>query len=103
MGVAQALDIRPSDEVPTRSLHIITTLCILAVVGCSGNQQKLEECMNSAAITYLNVSDYSSAALGCASKAQAEKPGSGAACAEFDQRAKCDRLEAEERCVKLYK
>ena len=54
---------------------IIAALCALAIAGCGGNQQKLETCMAEAAKTFYLI----------------------------HEAGKRDRLEAEERCVKLYK
>lgn len=54
---------------------IVTLICTLALAGCGGNQQKLEECMAEAA--YMNY--------------------------KVHEAGKQERREAEDRCVKLYK
>lgn len=54
---------------------IVTLICAMTLAGCSGNQQKLEECMAQAAYTNYKV----------------------------HEAGKQERREAEDRCVKLYK
>lgn len=79
---------------------ILTTLCCaLALVGCSGNQQKLEECFDKAAEKLQFFRNSSAAAeLNCLGTGS-----STPACIDFEQMVRQQRLEDEERCVKLYK
>jgi hypothetical protein len=78
---------------------LLTTLYALTLVGCNdGKQQKLEDCMAQAAFKFKYVREGMSSELGCA------KPDAPvAACENMNARAKRDRLEDEDRCVKLYK
>jgi len=76
---------------------------LLAVSGCSGNQQKLEKCMEDAGVVQRVSGTADLQRLGCAGAAYGQSPDKRAECVAAVNAHKVWRLEEEERCVKLYK
>lgn len=77
---------------------LLTTLCLQALAGCSGNQQTLEDCMTKAARRFDYVGGSVSTPEGCAKQGLTPD-----ACRQAEALTKQTRLEDEDRCVKLYK
>ena len=75
---------------------ILTALC--ALVGCSGNQQKLEACMDKARDRFEYVYSEAISEAGCKRIGQTRE-----VCRQVSDLAKQNRLDDEDRCVKLYK
>lgn len=73
------------------------------LAGCSGNQQKLEECMNTAGQKYSFKHHTTAEQLGCATVTKDAAPNASPFCSVYERDLKALRLEEEERCVKLYK
>lgn len=82
---------------------IVTLICALALVGCGGNQQKLEECMETAKSAYIIAGTTKLRDLGCVGAAYAQSDDKRPECAAAAAESKVWRLEEESRCVKLYK
>ena len=76
----------------------LTALCALVLVGCSGNQQKLEACMDKARDRFDYVATRLSSDAGCTREKLTRSE-----CGQAVDLAKQNRLDDEDRCVKLYK
>lgn len=83
---------------------IFTTLCALTLVGCGDSkQQKLEACMEKAGGTFYAVRDALAEKMGCGTATKPAASNAWAECSIYEADLKKERLEAEDRCVKLYK
>jgi hypothetical protein len=82
---------------------MILGICLASLVGCSGNQQKLEACMKDAEFVYIASGTASLQRLGCVGAAYAQSDDKRLECVAAAKDNKVWRLEAEDRCVKLYK
>jgi len=78
---------------------ILTTLCALVLVGCGDSkQQKLEACMKHAESLFHYDRDTAYSQAGCDTRGMSPKM-----CADALARSAQERIQSEERCVKLYK
>lgn len=82
---------------------ILTALCALVLVGCSGNQQKLEACMETAKSAYVIAGTVKLRDLGCAGAAYGQSEDRRPECVATANENKAWRIAEEDRCVKLYK
>jgi hypothetical protein len=85
---------------------LILGICLAALAGCNGKQQKLEECMAAAASKFdyvVNESVNDSGQRICPVDRKFSNQYGDALCESVKAISKQQRLEEEDRCVKLYK